>query len=194
MGVEHTESRFCGVVLLLFVAFVATGCIERPAEPRDRQLLITVRDLEPYGIRVEPEEESQEVLQRLLYLDRSLEIDYEYDSPEGAATALYLAVTAGFERSAADAEATFIVEREAFGIGARFGGLEVVEQPDFYRRGDSSFFAQLQLEQNPVGNVFLMQDGARTYGVVLTGLYFDVPEAWRELLDPRLDLLESYEP
>jgi hypothetical protein len=46
----------------------------------------------------------------------------------------------------------------------------------------------------PLGNVYTVRDGRKTYALVMAGLYFDDPDDWKELVGPKLQQLAGYSP
>ena len=178
--------------ILLALCPLLLACVDQQIEDRDRALFVTVKDLEEYGIRMEPSIPAVE--RRIRYLDRSLEIEYELDASEDAEQPLYLSSTAGLDVSEREAKVTYAALRAGFKVGVKWGGLEVSPDPEFYSYGDDSYFALLLYDGRPAGNVFLMREGARTYSLVLSGIYFDEISSWKALVEPRLASLRSYQP
>lgn len=62
------------------------------------------------------------------------------------------------------------------------------------RYGDSSSFTVLVKDEKPIGNVFTVRDGKKTYLLVMAGVFFRNPEEWGRLVGPKLKLLAAYSP
>jgi hypothetical protein len=180
---------------VLCLALVLTGCLHRSIKEEDRPLLITAKDLESYGAVV-PETHAFESMKRIHYADRSVEIDYEYEAPDDmeGIDPMYLTVTIEFEPTLSEAKSMYTLGKGAYAVGSKIGGLEVVEQEDFFQWGDASFFSVLEYEGQPVGNLFITRKGKKIYTIMLSGLYFDDAALWRELVEPRLNYMTTYEP
>ena len=72
--------------------------------------------------------------------------------------------------------------------------VEQEEIPNFYRYGDSSSFYLLKKDSKPIGNYFTVREGSKTYTVILTGMYFDEAEVWKEIMEPKLKQFSVYIP
>ena len=107
---------------------------------------------------------------------------------------LYLSVTMTFERSGVDAFLSHGVEKTSILAGLRMAGLGTRAVEDFYEYGDSSTFYILEKNGSPVGNVFSARDGARIYLIVLSGMYFDDPDTWADLVEEKLERFSAYDP
>jgi hypothetical protein len=49
-------------------------------------------------------------------------------------------------------------------------------------------------EKGPGGNLFITRIGSKLYVVLIGGVYFDNRDDWTELITPKLQYLESYNP
>ncbi len=178
---------------VLVTCLLVVACVKSEIHDADRPLLVTVDDLKQFGFEFGPLADRQ-VFHRTWHFDGSLEIEYEFDTPEDSDDSLYLSVTAGFERSVRDAVATYRMEKGGTGIGARLGGVEMREEQGFFQWGDESFFASLVGENGPGGNVFAARLKNKTYWVMIAGLYFDDTNEWARFIQPKLDYLATYDP
>jgi hypothetical protein len=185
--------RLLSSAVLSLVFLSLSGCVGGKIKDEDRPLLATIADLEGYGFDLASYAD-RETFRRTRYLDGSLEIEYEFETPDGAADTVYLAATAGFERTTRDAVAAFLLEKKGVGLGVRVGGGEVVEQPGFFDWGDDSYFATIVGEHGPGGVIFGGRSGRKTYWLMLGGVYFDDAEEWERFISPKLHYLVSYEP
>jgi hypothetical protein len=179
-------------VMLVLVG--AAGCTEEEVKQADRPLLVTIEDLEPYDYDLDHLAHLQS-FRRIRNLDGSLEIEYEFETPDTSEQILYLSVTAGYERTAREAVATYRMDKGAVGVGSRIGGVSVKEEPGFYRWGDESYFGFFVTKEGQRGgNVFAARAGNRTYLLILSGIYFDDREEWAAFIEPKLDYFARYNP
>lgn len=186
--------RLTFLIVLFGSIVLLSGCMNRPIKDADKPLLVTVADLAEYGITYDNLEKS-EIYRRVVYLDFSKEVEYEYDSPtdvEGI-DLLYVSVTVGFERSVSEARKNYKIDLGAYQIGTKIGGVKVDADNDFFKWGDESFFGFLRNESNIVGNLFVCRSGKKIYSIIISGIYFSDPDLWAELLLPRLQYLKSYD-
>ena len=178
------STRIQLAVLLLAVA----ACAAQPLEEGDRDLVLTIGQLQPYGLSLPPDFAAYESLTRERWIDGSVMIEYEFEAPEELGLP-YLYSTAERHPSRADACTSFV----AGNLGARLGGVELSERNDLFRFGDKSRFGLIMAEGNPAGNFFGMCRGKTAVLVMLGGFYFDDGDTWGELLRPSLDALHSME-
>lgn len=179
------------ILLALTLCLTLCACIQGDIEERDLPLLITIDDFTQYDVDLSSFADRQ-IFRRTRYFDGSLEIEYEFETPEDFEKPFYIAVTVGLERSTADALLTYKAEKGGVGIGASIGGVEMEEQEGFFEWGDESFFATLVTEKGPGGSVFGGRKGKKTYSIMIAGLYFDDAAEWEQFIQPKLDYLVSY--
>jgi hypothetical protein len=169
------------------------ACVTDEIREEDRPLLVTLADVKDYGFELDHLAASQ-VFRRSRYLDGSMEVEYEFETPDGESEVLYISVTAGFERTVTDAVQSFHLEKGGIGIGAKVGGGSIQEKKGFYSWGDESIFGDILGDHGPGGNIFGARLGKKTYWVMIAGLHFDDPSEWEQFIKPKLDYLEKYEP
>ena len=180
--------------LALSIAMLAVAaCSKGPLQDSDRELLVTAEDLAEYGVAIDREGSTTHE-RRIRYWDGTYELEYSFETADGSAEPLYLDTTASFERHTGEARSTFIVLRTSLKIGLSVGGVEAVEDPDFFPFGDDRYFAFLEYEGSRVGNVLVARVGKATYSLVLSGVFFDDAELWTELVQPKLEALGHYDP
>src|SRR5262245_40822261 len=96
------------------------GCVKDEIKEEDRSLLVTLADVKEYGFELD-HLAARQVFKRSRYLDGSLEIEYEFETPDEVEDdVLYLSSTAGFERTVKDAFETYHLIRGGVGVGAKF--------------------------------------------------------------------------
>lgn len=177
-------------------AVFLAACTTEKAVEADKPLMVTIEDLREYGFEFDGLA-NQETFERVRYPDGSLEVTYEFETPDSAGVdGLSLNVTAAFHRTPRDAVESFRLEKGGvkIGIGA-VGGVSLKEVPGFYRWGDESYYANLVGPAGqPGGMLFATRRGTRTYLFMAGGMYFSDPAEWAALIEPRLKYLESYDP
>jgi hypothetical protein len=176
-------------ILLIF----SCGCAKQSIREEDKPLLLTVEELAPYGLSLDNYRQ-YEVFRRNIYVDGAIEVEYEFDPPDDSGIHLYLSVTASFEPTEGDAKLAYLTERKGTTLGAKLGGVTVTESKEFFAYGDESFFGFLMGEKGPGGNLFITRAGTKVYVVLMGGVYFDNQDDWAELITPKLQYLESYNP
>jgi len=184
--------KFIFVSLAIFLMLVC-GCAKQSIREEDKPLLLTVEELAPYGLSLDNYRQ-YEVFRRNIYADGAIEIEYEFDPPDDSGINLYLSVAASFEPTEGDAKLAYLTERKGTTQGAKLGGVTVTESKEFFTYGDESFFAFLMGEKGPGGNLFITRTGTKVYVVLMGGVYFDNQDDWAELITPKLQYLESYNP
>lgn len=180
-------------VMFLALALSVAGCAKQSIEQSDLPLLLRAGELKGFGVNI-PEHERYESFRKTRYIDGSMDVGYEFQTPEGAPKPVYLSVTVTFERTVRDARASYLVERGAAVVGGKIGGIETETLTDFFDYGDDSYFGLLKGEKGPVGNVFGTRVGRKVYFTYLAGVYFDDPQDWAEWVTPKLDYMKGYEP
>jgi hypothetical protein len=165
---------------------VLSACTAQPLEEGDRDLVLKIGQLQPYGLSLPPDFTSYESFKRERWIDGSVMIEYEFEAPEELGLP-YLYSIAERHPSNADACMSF----SAGNLGARLGGIELSERNDLFQFGDKSRFGLLVAEGNPYGNYFGMCRGKTAFMVMLGGFYFDDGDTWGELLGATLDAVDS---
>jgi hypothetical protein len=185
---------------LLSVA--AIGCVlalsacqrGMPVDEREKGMLLRAADLVPFGYGL-AETQKYETFNKTRYFDGTFDVVYEFESPDSESDhVLYMNVTVTFERKAADAMIARGAETTALKYTLKAGGIELREIPKFFPFGDASDFHVLERDGKPVGNYFSARDGARLYSVLMTGLYFDDADEWKELMGDKLAKFSTYSP
>ena len=185
--------RAPSILCLLFSLLFVAACFSEGVRRDDLPLLVTIEDLQPYGFDFSALKQ-HETISRNRYFDRSLEVVYEFESPESHPQTLYLSVTVNFERNAREATSSYRLESGFLTMGAKIGGAEIEGVPNFFEWGDESFFGNIVADGQVGGNIFRARKGRKLYLIIIAGIYFDNPEDWAELVSPKLRYLEGYEP
>jgi len=127
---------------LTVLTLALLSCVKASIRDDDLPVFVTIEDLRPLGFDLGAWADQQE-FRRIWYLDGTLELEYEFDSPDESDESIFIATTAGFEQSVLDARAAFRIMKGSTGLGARVGGATIREDPQFFTWGDESFFAYL---------------------------------------------------
>ena len=180
---------------LLVAALGLPGCERNlPVGAAEKEVVLRAGDLIPFGYGLEKTEQ-YEKFTRIKYFDGSHELTYEYETPESEKeNALYMNVTVSVEKSTSDAWTSKGAGEIGMQFGLKAGGVERREIKDFYKYGDTSSFFVLEKNGHPIGNLFSVREGKRVYVLIMSGMYFDDPDAWKELMEERLRKFSAYEP
>ena len=181
------------VVILVMLLILPCGCAKQSIREKDKPLLLTVAELAPYGLSLDNYRQ-YEVFRRNVFVDGAIEVAYEFDPPDDSGINLYVSVAASFERTESDAKLAYVTERKGTTLGAKLGGVTITESKGFFTYGDESFFGFFMGEKGPGGNLFITRIGSKLYVVLMGGVYFDNQDDWTELITPKLQYLESYNP
>jgi hypothetical protein len=174
---------------------VLAGC--RPGlsvDDTDKAMLLRAGDLAEFGYGF-ADTERFETWDKTRYFDGSYDITYEFETPDSEEDdPLYLSVTATFEKNSADALVSYGVMKTSMKYGLKSNDLEVREIPGFFEYGDASEFHLLEMDGYPVGNLFAARKGTRVYTLVMSGMYFDDSDTWKDVLRDKLRRFEAYKP
>ena len=187
------------VAVIVFVvgigALYVLTATEEEVTAEDRQLVVDIQALASSLEDFVPDP-SNETITKQRYLDRSYDIEYEYDDPDDDYEPyLYCCVTV--ERKHSDAVTSYVTAWQASKLGLRWGAdaeVDIVERNDLFRWGDQSRFAIVMVDGEPGGNLFFARKGKVVVGVVLGGVYFDEAEGFSEFVSPALSNIENLRP
>ncbi len=184
------------LLALTAVGLALLGGCQRglPVEEGEKLMLLRASDLVEYGYGLE-DVAPFEKFDKTRFFDGSSEITYEFQTPDSERDhSLYVNVTLTFERKTSDAMVSHGTEKTALKYGLKLGGIEAREIEKFHEFGDSSEFYVLEKDGNPVGNLFSARQGTKVYSLVMSGMYFEDPDAWKELMNGRLAKFTAYKP
>jgi hypothetical protein len=182
-----------GAVVVALFLFGATGCgSEEPLSEADKSLFLRAADLAGYGYQYK-NPDSYETFSKTRQFDGSYQLRYEFQTPAGERSPLYIYASVSVARSAADAALNGGAENIGMLIGLKAGGVE--EREVHLQPGDDRNRLRVLVKGGkPLGNVFTARDGRKTYMLVLAGLYFEDAEDWKKLVEPKLQQLAGYSP
>ena len=170
----------CGLCLLTL-----TAC-SKPLEAGDRDQLLTVDRLVPYGIVLPDDYQSYETASRTGWLYGSVALQYEFQATGGEQLP-YVFSTAERHTTSIDACLTY----NAMKFGASLASMEHEVRNNFFSYGDQSEFSVLTQDGEAIGHSFGMCKGRRSFYVIMVGIHFDTADGWASLIMPVLRSLES---
>lgn len=165
---------------------VLPASVAQSQEATDRDFVLTMGELQPFGADLPLDFEAYESISRRTLTDGSVAIEYEFEAPEELGLP-YLYSIAETHPSNDEACESFA----AGNAGARSGGIAVQERNDIFGYGDDSLFGLLVEDGDPYGNLFSMCRGRTSFMVILGAFYFDDGESWAELIVPTLEAIDS---
>lgn len=178
---------------LLALGLAACGA-EQPVGEADKALFLRVGDLAELGVRYS-DAEAHETFAKRRQFDGTYELNYEFKTPESEqARPLFIYTSVSVQPKASDAMLATGAEKLGLMIGLKREGVEEREVEGAPRFGDASRFGMLVKDEKPIGNVFSVRDGRKTYLLVISGIYFKDPELWRRVIAPKLARLAAYSP
>lgn len=188
-------ARLVVLSFLVGVSLCIQGCERKlTVQESDKTLFLRAQDLIDYGYGFQGVEK-YESFTKAKVIDGSYDVEYEFETPEGERDnplLLYVLVSVGKKKS--DAQLSQGGEKIAVLYTLKAQGIEREEIPNFYRYGDSSAFYLLKKAGKPIGNYFTVREGSKTYTLILSGMYFDDPEVWKEIMEPKLKQFSVYKP
>lgn len=165
-----------------------TGISSREPSVEEKQSLVTIRDLEPYGAEI-AEAEKREVWKAKRNLDGTLEIEYEYD-PDlaiGPGDNITLQSSVDIEHTEKDARQTFSLNIAACKTGMRIYGVKTRDQQHTMADVDQSYFALVVKDEKPVGNMVNVRKGKHVYSLLVIGIFFNDPVTLEEILREKIE-------
>ena len=169
--------------------------METILQSEEKNLLITVKDLERLGFVVENtnEIESYSVSE---FIDQTSRFDYEYDSDKDPVIEerLYLSSNAFIfinENAASNGLNQVIQEYEMDFENTE--NVSLYTDPDLYQVGDHTYSAYVLYEGQPVGNLIFVHKDKFVISFYIIGIYFDNADHLDIIIGPKLDALINYD-
>lgn len=175
----------------VFCCSITLACRNVEVSESDKNLFVRFSDLTKYGFHYE-KGENLETFEKIAYIDFSTEIAYTFETPENEESPLYLSETLSLEPRKSGAMTSKGIDETVVTVGLKAGGIEAEEIKNFYKYGDASSFYVLKKDGNKVGNYFVMREGKKTFSILITGIYIDQADVWRELVEPKLKNISNY--
>ncbi|MBX5484260.1 MAG: hypothetical protein IRZ16_20745 [Myxococcaceae bacterium] len=173
---------------LVYVAATREGT---PARPDDREYVVTFEDLARHVSGLE-KEGGVEKFTRDDFLG-SHELSYEYQLKDET---LYLTSSITVDSDARSARDTYNGMSLGMKVMLATQSDEVTleDRNDLLKCGDDSRAMMMMRGEHPVGNVFLARKGNRVFHLTLAGAWFDDPEAFAQLVKPKLEKMSAWKP
>jgi hypothetical protein len=180
-----------GGIALLMLAGCQRGL---PVDEADKAILLRADDLKEFGYGLE-DTKRFETFEKTRYFDGSFDITYEFETPDSEEeNPLYLNVTATFEMNPADALVSYGAMKTSMKYAMKATGVEVRELAGPVEFGDASELYLLEKDGNPLGNLFAVRKGPRVYTLIMSGMYFDDRETWKDVVGAKLGRFASHTP
>ena len=181
-------------VVLVCICLCSYGCERKlPVRDSDKSLFLRAGDLVPYGFEFR-DIEKFEKFTRAKVID-GYDVEYEFQTPDSERrNPLFLYGMVTVVRKKSDAKLSDTGIKIGMLYGLKTNGIKEQEIPNFYRYGDASSFSILKKDGKPVGNYFTVREGNKLFVLLITGLYFEDPELWKEIIEPKLKLFSAYSP
>ncbi len=170
-----------------WLLLLSLGCWStRAPEPGDRDRVVRVDHLVPFGLALPEGATEFERLKREVWFDGSVYVEYEFEAPEELGLP-YVFSMAERHPSPVDACLSF----RAGNVGTSLAGVDVEVRNEIFQYGDRSRFALFVDEGQPFGFVYSMCRDKVAFTVMVGGFYLEDPDSARALLLPILRDLHS---
>lgn len=180
------------VFAALFIVCLAGCGTEEPLSEADKSLFLRPTDLVRYGFQYD-DPASYEKFSKSRQIDGAYQLKYEFQPGKSERRRVFIYASVSVARSESDAALNEGAEAVGMVIGLKASGVEEREL-QMKSGNDQSKLRLLVKGDKPLGNIFTLRDGRKTYFLVMTGLYFDDPEDWKKLVAPKLEQLAGYSP
>jgi hypothetical protein len=179
---------------LVAVCSMAACGSEEPVSTEDKEIFLRAAEFARFGFRYD-NVDALETFSKVRNFDGTYQLTYQFRTPEGETDRpLYIHVSVAVERRASDAMMAQKAEKLGLLIGFQSEGAEEREVPGTYPYGDDAKLSLIVKGENPIGNIFTMRDGGKTYLLVVSGLYFDDPALFNKVIGPKAQRFAAYSP
>ena len=177
-------------ILLPLAGLALAACgAQEPVTDSEKALFVRVSDLAQFGVRY-PNAEAAETFSKSKQLDGSYEITYRFETPSGESRALFIHGSVSVGREMTDAMLAESAEKIGLLVAFKKSGVQEREVAGV----SPGKLTLLVKDEQPIGNVFTLRDGAKTHFFVMSGLYVKDPAIWQKLMGPKLEQLSRYSP
>jgi hypothetical protein len=182
-----------GAALAALLLACLAGCgIEEPLSEADKRLFLRPADLARYGFQYD-DPASYEKFSKSRQLDGAYQLKYEFKPDGSERRRVFIYASVSVAQSESDAALNQSAEAVGMVIGLKASGVEERELRTKSGNGQSKLRLLVKGDK-PLGNIFTVRDGRKTYFLVMTGFYFDDAEDWKKLVAPKLEQLAGYSP
>ena len=178
------------VIVTLFLVTSVSACSTGNLTDDEKNLLITLNDVEKFGISAGGSSEGESFLKNR-NLDCSIELEYEYDSEKDPASTgnLWLKSVVEIYRTVPGAQTAYKDTLNAIKLGTFFGSknVDMREDKNLFVWGNDNFGTVLEKNSVKLGNIILTRKGNTIFILYLAGFYFDDPRLLHDLIVPKLE-------
>jgi hypothetical protein len=175
----------------VLAATACSGCIVRqvPLRPDDARIVVDAPAISRFieGFHLDPKAAT---LRKRRILGGTTWVTYEYDPPSHDLYVLCDVYDFGDAGEALRAYHSFGKALRSVFEGAREVSLAPLDPRSIWQ--DNSLLFVLTRDGRPVGNAFLTRQGDTLLQLVVFGVYFEEPQALRELVSPTIVALWGY--
>ena len=191
---DAVQMRFgkCTALAALLLVCLAGCGTEEPLSEVDKSLFLRPADLIRYGFQYD-DPASYEKFSKSRQIDGAYQLKYEFQPAKSERRRVFIYASVSVAQNESDAALNEGAEAIGMLIGLKASGVEEREL-GMKAGNDQSKLRLLVKGDKPLGNIFTVRDGRKTYFLVMTGLYFDDAEDWRKLVAPKLEQLAGYSP
>jgi hypothetical protein len=176
--------------ILALACCTLVACSEQlPVSQSDKELFIRPADFAGFNIRFENAEALEKFTSARL-ADGSRELTHTFTAAQGSSHSLYLYSSITVTRRESDAALTSGAEKVGLLVAFKKEGVVEREVPGV-KTGKLTLLVK---DGRPIGNVFTVRDGAKSYLLVMSGVFFQHADPWNKLIGPKLQRLQVYVP
>jgi len=169
-----------GLVWLVNVAI--KGATPKPPSADERKLVVTPEKLAEFGVTLNPKCDSLTMMGT--FGTKQIQYERDCDTPDVYAQSMAQVNPTKLE---ARQSFTLLVATMKGGLRLTGGKLNVEPHPELLTFGEQRYAAIIKHGDDPRGNLFVIRQGRVVHSIIITGIYFDEPDAVRELLGPVIE-------
>lgn len=189
--VKFFRGNFPGFTGILLAIIIVIGCGGNvpPISPADQKVLLKVEDIEEF-LREGSFDVSKGVISKDRIENNQIRLSYEYRYG-----GVYLMSTVVVAPDSGTARQYFFKSIDDMKFGyALTRNVSFENDNKFFRYGNQSQFFVIKQKGKTVGNALVILSGEKTFNMIVTGLNFDDPDIFSDIIMPKLASLRRYEP
>ena len=176
-----------GILFYFLFAASATSCMIQEIQPDDRDLFVTIEEIEEYMDAYEYDTQPYESQEKTLWFDTTVDLSYEFETPDtDEENPLYLNTEINCSAKKADTSLDKLVSKGIITTFLEAANLKLKERNDIFKYKNSQLQMLLNENGNPVGNILYYSGNKCLYTFMISGLYIDDSEIWNEIVLPKL--------